>query len=121
MENVGSLPFSQEPATGHYPESGECSPHTHTIFSKISLILFFHLRLALLSYLFSLHFSIKILYAFLISPMRATCPIHLTHLYFITLIIFGKEYNYEVPHYVIFCILPIHVSVCCIFSGIQWL
>jgi hypothetical protein len=39
---------------------------------------------------FPFRFSTKILYAFLISPMHATCPTHLVLLDWITLIIFGK-------------------------------
>jgi hypothetical protein len=33
MDPEGSLPCSQEPATGLYPELDESSPHTPTIFS----------------------------------------------------------------------------------------
>jgi len=33
METEGSLPFSQKPATGPYPESDESSPHTPPPFS----------------------------------------------------------------------------------------
>jgi len=32
MEPEGSLPCLQEPATGPYPESDECIPHTLTLF-----------------------------------------------------------------------------------------
>jgi hypothetical protein len=32
METEGSLPFSQQPATGPYPETDESSPHFLTIF-----------------------------------------------------------------------------------------
>jgi hypothetical protein len=32
MEPEGSLPFSQEPAVGLYPESDEPSTHRHTLF-----------------------------------------------------------------------------------------
>jgi hypothetical protein len=36
------------------------------------------------------------LYAFLISPIHATCPTHLVFLYFITLIIFGEVYKLQI-------------------------
>jgi hypothetical protein len=35
MEPEGSLPWSQQPATGPYPEPDESSLHLLTIFSKI--------------------------------------------------------------------------------------
>jgi hypothetical protein len=48
----------------------------HTTPSYV-LILSFHLRLGLPSGLFPSGFPIKILYAFLFSPIRATWPSHL--------------------------------------------
>jgi hypothetical protein len=32
MEPEGSLPYSQDPATGRYPEPDESSPHLPTLF-----------------------------------------------------------------------------------------
>jgi hypothetical protein len=41
MESEGSLPWSQQPATGPYPEEDESSPHfAHTISQRYILILF---------------------------------------------------------------------------------
>jgi hypothetical protein len=34
MEPEGSLPYSQQPATGSYPEPDESSPHLPTLFPK---------------------------------------------------------------------------------------
>jgi hypothetical protein len=44
----------------------------------------------------------KNLYAFLLTSVHATCPTNLILLDLIILIIFGKDYNYETPHYVVF-------------------
>jgi hypothetical protein len=60
IEPEGSLPFSQEPATGHYPKpDDEFAPHGHTHpISLISiLILFSHVRLTFPTDLFSPAFS----------------------------------------------------------------
>jgi hypothetical protein len=53
----------------------------------------FHLSLGLPSGLLPSDYPIKTLYTFLISPMRATCPVQLTLLDFITLTIFGEAYK----------------------------
>jgi hypothetical protein len=88
------LPCSQEPSTGPYPEPDQSNPyHPITVFtialhwtlsqarsiqsipsylSKI-LILSTHLLLGLPSGLFPSGFPTNILYAFLLSPIRATC------------------------------------------------
>jgi hypothetical protein len=47
MEHENSLPCSQEPATGPYPEPDESSPHRVSLCSI--LILSFYLRQGLLS------------------------------------------------------------------------
>jgi len=81
MEHKGSLPCSQEPTIGHYPEP-------HAISLRSILILSSHLHLGLPTGIFPSGFPIKILYVVLISPMYATCPIHLILLHLINLIIF---------------------------------
>jgi hypothetical protein len=71
------------------------------------LILSLHLRLSLLYGLFRSGFPIKIFYAFLISPVPATYPIHPILLDLITLMIFGEKYSYEAPHCAVFSILTL--------------
>jgi hypothetical protein len=68
LDREVSLPCSQEPATGSYPEPFECSQHLDILIYV--LILYFHLRLGLANSLFPWGFSTKILYVFFMSPMR---------------------------------------------------
>jgi hypothetical protein len=88
MELESALPCSQLPATGSYPEPDESSPHPPTLFPLRLIQTFSYLHLGLPSGC-SLP---NTLCAFLISPIRATCPIHVTFLNFITLIIFDDAY-----------------------------
>jgi len=53
----------------------------------------FHLLQGLQRGLLPSDFPTQILYAFLISPMRATCRTHVIFLDFVTIIIFGETYN----------------------------
>jgi hypothetical protein len=63
------------------------------IFIRSTLILSFHLRLCLPIGFLTSDFRSKVLYAFLISLMCATCLTHLTFLKVIILTIFGEEYK----------------------------
>jgi hypothetical protein len=68
MEPEGSLPPSQEPSTGPYPEpDGSNSPHPIPL--RLILILSTHLRLGLPSCLFPSGFPTNILYAVMLRIM----------------------------------------------------
>jgi hypothetical protein len=90
MKPGGSLPCSQEPSTGPYPEPDQSNP---SYLSKI------HFNIVYPSTSWSSQWSLpsgfptNILYAFLFSPIRATCPVYLTLLHLIILIILGEEYQ----------------------------
>jgi hypothetical protein len=68
--------------------------HTIPSYLKSILILPTHIRLGLPSGLFLSGFPTNIPYAFLVSPIRATCLANLILLDLIILIMFGEEYNY---------------------------
>ena len=67
------------------------SIYPHPTSWRSILILSTHLRLVLPSGLFPSSFPTKTLYTPLSSPIRATCPVHLILLDFITRTILGKE------------------------------
>jgi hypothetical protein len=90
MEPEGSLPYSQEPATGHCPEPFESTSQLPTVFLRSALILSSHLclrRLSALPFRFS---DKKKLCTFLISPKSATRSAYLILLDLISLIILGE-------------------------------
>jgi hypothetical protein len=69
MEPDGSLPCSQKPSTGPYPEPDQYNTYHHILsLLRSILILSTHLRLGLPSGLFPSGFPTNILYVFIFSP-----------------------------------------------------
>jgi hypothetical protein len=93
MEPEGSLPHSQVPATCPYPEPARSSPHPTSHFLKIHLNIILPSTLAIQSGLLPSGFPTKTLYTPFPSPIRATCPTHLSLFDFITRTIQGEQYR----------------------------
>jgi len=89
MEHEYLLQCSHKPATGPYPEPDESTLHLPPYFPEMhsNIILLYTPKSSEYSLPFS--FSDKILYAFLISPMRATVLVNHILQDLIALIIFG--------------------------------
>jgi hypothetical protein len=91
----GSLPCSQEPSTGPYPDPDQSSLYHPTLLSKI----YFNIIQAPTSWSFKWCFSFWLshqyhTYAFIFTSIRATCPAHLILLVLIIVIILGKDYKF---------------------------
>jgi hypothetical protein len=85
MEPEGSSPCSQEPATCACLQPDESNPHAPAFFRRSILMFLTHQRPALPSGFFSSGIATGVLYAFIISLIRAACPAHprFDHLYFL--------------------------------------
>jgi hypothetical protein len=82
---------SQDIANGSCPESTQSNPHLTPL--RFISILSSHLRLCLINDLHLSGLQTRILYALLMSTMRATRPAHLNHLDLMTLVTFGEVYK----------------------------
>jgi hypothetical protein len=90
METEGSLPGTQETATGSISRARWIqSALSHPVSLRPVLILSLHLRLGLPSGLVPSDFPSEIFYAFLIFPVCVTCRAHRILHVLTTLIIFG--------------------------------
>jgi hypothetical protein len=98
MEPEGSLRCSK--SLQLVPILSQINPiHPILYHLRSILILSNHLRLCLPSGLFPTGFPTNVLYVFLLSPIRVTCP---AHLILLTLSFSEKSTSYEAPHYAVF-------------------
>jgi hypothetical protein len=99
MKPKDSWPFSQERATAHnLIYFVACYLWSHTISFRFSSVLSSNLRLGSVGGLVPSGFRTKVLFAHLIFPTRAACPVHFILLDLITLhFSLVKSTNYEVP------------------------
>jgi len=91
MESESLLPCSQGTTSGAYSESDESNPDPHIL--RCILILPYHIHVALRRGVSLSCVSTENLNAFIICPMRASCPTHLFPLD--SLILTRKNNNYE--------------------------
>jgi hypothetical protein len=86
MEPDVSLSCLKQPATDPYPQADEAIHMFQHYFPKVHSNIILPTMLGLSS-------GIEILCAFLMSPMRTACSVHLIVLDLTTLIIFGEAYK----------------------------
>jgi hypothetical protein len=67
--------------------------HNPNLISLRSILIFSHLRFGLAGIIFPSGISTKMLWAFVISIMRAKCRAHLILIDLIIIIVFGEDYN----------------------------
>ena len=92
METVGSLPHSQMPATCPSPDLYQSTPFPHTPLLEDPPWYYPPIYACVFLVVFSSGFHTKPFYTLLLSPIRATCPVHPIFLDFITRII-SEQYR----------------------------